>query len=69
MNPFNLEKAKKGVPMITRSGKSAKFITHLQGWQPAPLVIDVDDVMENYYLTGRFEEVHDNNMDLFMDEM
>lgn len=82
MTPFDLEKAKKGVPMKTRSGRRAKFISILQGEQPAPLVVEVrqevyqpgtgkklsDTTTENYYLDGRHGTVHDSPLDLFMDE-
>lgn len=41
MIPFDLERAKKGVPMITRDDQKAKFIAVLNGGQPAPLVIEI----------------------------
>lgn len=31
MIPFNLERAKQGVPMYTRKGDTAIFISHLNG--------------------------------------
>lgn len=74
MTPFDLEKAKKGVPMQTRRGYPAKFIAILQGGQPAPLVVDVTTnivakitSLENYYLNGRHGTVHDSPLDLFME--
>jgi hypothetical protein len=42
MIPFNLERAKKGVPMCTRKGIEAKFIAHLDGGQPAPILVEID---------------------------
>lgn len=67
MIPFNLEMAKKGVPMCTRKGFEAKFIAHLDGGQPAPIVVDIkDEGMENYFLNGRHNLVHDSEYDLFM---
>jgi hypothetical protein len=73
--PFDLERAKKGVPMITRSRKGAKLIAHLQGGQPAPLVVDLTywrggvkfEQIENYYIDGRHGTVHDSDLDLFME--
>ena len=68
MIPFNLEKAKKGIPMYTRNGHTAIFISLLDGGQPAPLVVDVPgyEGLENYYINGRLETVHDSHLDLFM---
>ncbi len=68
MIPFNLERAKQGVPMYTRNGHTAIFISHLNGGQPAPLVVDVPGHkgLENYYLDGRNGTVHDTPLDLFM---
>lgn len=75
MTPFNLERAKKGVPMRTRNNKYAKLIAHLQGGQPAPLVVDLSWItgegmrseVENYYTDGRHGTVHDSPLDLFME--
>lgn len=68
MTPFNLERAKLGIPMYTRNGYTAKFITLLNGGQPAPLVIDIPwkEGFENYYIDGRHGTVHDSPLDLFM---
>jgi hypothetical protein len=43
MSPFDLEKAKKGIPMITRDERKAIFVSLLDGGQPAPLVVEVWD--------------------------
>lgn len=69
MIPFNLERAKKGAPMRTRSGHEAMFIAHLDGGQPAPLVVDIPGKygLENYYIDGRHGTVHDSPFDLFME--
>lgn len=67
MIPFDLTKAKLGLPMRTRNGwYTAKFIAYLDGGQPAPLVVEVDSKLENYYLDGRHNEVHESPLDLFM---
>lgn len=80
MIPFNLERAKKSVPMRTRGGYEARFIAHLDGGQPAPLVVEVmrsqvdkrgyaiagSSMIENYYIDGRHGTVHDSQLDLFM---
>jgi len=68
MIPFNLERAKLGLPMLTRIGQNAKLIAHLDGDQPAPLVVEVDGhELENYYLNGRHNLYHDTEFDLFME--
>lgn len=80
MTLFNLERAKQGIPIRTREGVSAKLIAHLDGGQPAPLVVEVmlkqidkqrkfiseSTMIENYYIDGRHETVHDSPLDLFM---
>lgn len=78
MSQFDLEKAKKGVPMKTRRGNEAIFICVLDGGQPAPLLVDIQrfdakanmksSSMENYYLNGRFG-LHNHELDLFMNEL
>lgn len=81
MIPFNLERAKLGLPMRTRKGHEAKFIAHLNGGEPAPVVVEVfktevdkcgfllpgTTMMENYYLNGRHNLYHDTEFDLFME--
>lgn len=80
MIPFNLERAKQGIPLRTREGVSAKLIANLDGGQPAPLVVEVmlkqrdkqgkfiseSTMTENYYIDGRHGTVHDSEFDLFM---
>lgn len=80
MIPFNLERAKQGVPIYTRTGIEAKLIAHLNGGQPAPVVVEImkrqvdkrgyvitgSTVVENYYIDGRHGTVHDSPLDLFM---
>ena len=80
MIPFDLERAKQDVPMFTRNGFSAKLIAHLNGGQPAPLVVEVNKrqfnkngrviptstMIENYYINGRHNPVHESEYDLFM---
>lgn len=68
MIPFDLTRAKLGIPMHTRKGYTAKFVALLDGGQPAPLVVDVpgEDGLENYYIDGRHDSVHDSPLDLFM---
>lgn len=68
MIPFNLERAKLGLPMRTRRGNGARFIAHLDGGQPAPIVVEVDGhELENYYLNGKHNLYHDTEFDLFME--
>lgn len=80
MIEFDLIRAKQGVPICTRSGIEAKLLTHLDGGQPAPLVVEVmkrakdksgklispSTIIENYYIDGRHGTVHDSPLDLFM---
>lgn len=80
MIPFNLERAKQGIPIYTIKGIEAKLIAHLDGGQPAPLIVEIMErqvdkrghvipgltVVENYYIDGRHGTVHDSPLDLFM---
>lgn len=80
MIPFDLNKAKKGIPMRTREGREATFIAHLGGGQPAPILAEVvvknyDErgrfigstlSLENYYLNG-MHGIVDSPLDLFME--
>ena len=75
MIEFDLKRAKQSVPMRTRDGHEAKFVAHLDGGQPAPLVIEVIKRvagipalanLENYYLNGKHGIV-DSPLDLFME--
>ena len=80
MIKFDLLRAKQSVPMRTRQGYEAKLIAHLDGGQPAPLVVEiinreVDErgriigwtpILENYYLNGK-DGVVDSPLDLFME--
>lgn len=81
MIPFNLERAKLGIPMHTRNGLKANFIAYLNGGQPAPIVVEVfkakltilgveshsSGAMENYYYNGRHNLYHNTELDLFME--
>lgn len=80
MIPFNLERAKIGIPMHTRNGLKANFIAYLNGGQPAPIIVEVfktkytvlgeshsSGTMENYYYNGRHNLYHDTEFDLFME--
>lgn len=68
MIPFNLQRAKQGIPIYTRNGFVAKLIAHLNGGQLAPLVVEIpgETKLENYYINGRHGTVHDSPLDLFM---
>ena len=80
MVTFDLQRAKIGVPMRTRKGNEAKLIAHLQGGQPAPLLVEImkpeidnrgfpyfgSTTLENYYLNGKHGIV-DSPLDLFME--
>lgn len=85
MTPFDVEKAKKGHTVRTRTGRKAIFVAHLKGGQPAPLVFDICRLSvhpvhkfidvpsekgnpENYFLNGKYDGVHENDLDLFMED-
>lgn len=68
--PFDLEAAKKGAPIITRAGHTAKFIAHVPQCREDARVIALIErsrmcysFCENGYFLGRYEEC---DVDLFM---
>jgi hypothetical protein len=67
MKTFNLPDFKNGKPVKTKkSGYVAKFIAILPD-VPAPLVVDIFDTMENYYLDGSFYGAdNESDKDLIM---
>jgi hypothetical protein len=54
MNDFRLKDFINGVTAKTRNGKSAEFVAMLKQGQPAPLVVNVDGKMENYFINGSY---------------
>lgn len=68
MITFNLERARKGVPVRTRNWVGAKLIAHLNGGEPAPIVVEVGGTtLESYYPNGRHNLYHNSDLDLFME--
>jgi len=67
MKPFNLEEAKAGKPLVTRDGRSAKFIAHLpsalSNWQVVAYVSNAGAVA-SYNEAGLCNGA--NTIDLFM---
>lgn len=67
--PFDLEAAKAGAPIITRSGVPVRFVEHLpkatEGFQI--IVIAEEMYVYTYYDNGKmYDETGDDPMDLFM---
>lgn len=69
MKPFDLEAAKAGAPIVTRDGRSAKFIAHVAEARPSERVL----VLINGGVLTRFEngkyassQAHVSDNDLFM---
>lgn len=67
MMPFDLSRAKKGIPVYTRNGVKANFVADLNGGQPAPVLVEIWGELENFFVNGRYEGVHDSPLDLFME--
>lgn len=67
--PFDLEAAKNGAAIVTREGKSAKFVGYNEDFNyPVRAVVDTDIGEEGFTVTGQyFENLEDGN-DLFMAE-
>lgn len=81
---FDLEAAKAGKMISTRSGRQVEFVTVLtmggQVQAPAPLLMKVSYyrettkgteqfwTLENYYMNGRYLPPHEHPMDLVMSD-
>lgn len=66
---FRLEDFKNGQDTKTVDGEKASFVCVLSGGIPAPLLVEVNGVMENYYMDGTYRAVPPSgstNMDLTM---
>lgn len=59
----------KSFGLVTRSGVHAQIIAVLPRNIPARLVVVVGGKMENYYANGRYELVHESELDLFVKEL
>lgn len=70
MEKFNLEKALKGAPLITRDGQAAKIVAH-QTKAPGhyPLVVEVNQVLHDHAVNGRYLPPFEDPLDLFMEEV
>lgn len=63
--PFDLEAAKRGEPLVTRDGRSARFIETF-GTPAVSLSAELGGVTQWFYVNGRFKSHHDHPLDLFM---
>lgn len=67
MKPFDLEAAKRGEPICTRSGRPIKFITYVpEAHQNSQLVVLDGATLYVYYADGRYCAESTNTKDLFM---
>ncbi|WP_118181287.1 hypothetical protein [Paraburkholderia phosphatilytica] len=70
MKPFNLEEAKAGKPIITRDGRTARFLAHIPEASEALQVfaiVDGEKAATPLYTSGLFYETGgDHDHDLFM---
>lgn len=66
--PFDLEAAKRGEPLITRDGKSAKFIAHVPEAVVDARIVSLceDQVPRLYCEGGRYDLYRETVFDLFM---
>ena len=68
MKPFDLEAAKAGAPMVTRDGRPAKFIAHVEEAHPNQrlLVLIGEHVCKNFEDGGYMPPDNESDYDLFM---
>ena len=71
MKPFDLEAAKAGAPIVTRDGRPAKFIAHVEEAHPSQrLLVLIDGVVrmefDNGKYLGRGGRGGETDNDLFM---
>lgn len=69
MKPFNLEAAKAGAPLVTRSGKPARFVAHVpecaEGFRLI-VMIDGEDCVTDLCDSGRVDDARDYGSDVFL---
>lgn len=53
-----------GKPAFTKSEYKVNFIALLQTGCPAPVIVEVNGKMENYYTNGRLNPPNDTSMDI-----
>ncbi|MBA1366945.1 hypothetical protein [Burkholderia gladioli] len=67
LKPFDLEAAKRGELMVTRSGKAAKFIAYVPEAEDAfHILVLIDKTALAFYGNGHFYSNEDHHNDLFM---
>lgn len=69
MKPFDLEAAKAGAPIVTRDGRSAKFIAHVAEAHPSQrLLVLIDGGVYTKFESGKYSNspAHVSHNDLFM---
>lgn len=68
MEPFNLEEAKAGKPVVTRGGKPARIVCWDRKNEFYPILALVGEKEEPLYFTteGRFYNLEESRLDLFM---
>lgn len=67
--PFDLEAAKRGEPLVTRDGRKAKFVAHVPESEKYPVVaiIEGDECFGGFTRDGKWiEEILNSTFDLFM---
>lgn len=73
MEKFDLSKAMKGSPVVTRDGRAVKIIKvikpNLKNQEVFyPVVVEIDSITYCMMKDGRFSE-NESNMDLFLKEI
>lgn len=69
MKPFDLEAAKAGAPIVTRDGRPAEFIAHVEEAHPGQrLVVLLDGDVRLKFENGKYASspAHVSDHDLFM---
>ena len=69
MKPFNLEEAKAGKPVVTRTGKPVRFLCFdAKGLEPIVALIELDTTSHaiQYNESGIFWDGKESDQDLFM---
>lgn len=71
MKPFDLEAAKAGAPLVTRDGRPAKFIAHVEEAHPCQrLLVLIDGVVRMEFDNGKYLGLGgldgESDSDLFM---
>lgn len=65
-DPFDLEAAQRGEPLITRNGRKAKFVAYVPEVEDEKVVALIGGDIATFYENGSYHRNFEHRLDLFM---